>query len=268
MRSTLYGSLCGALVLVMACDGTHPTAPMTAGGASGAVRGDVMGDDGARSVAFAPSAHPFGHSMIHWSQNWWRWAYSVPASVNPLVDGGLPQDCVNGQHGRVWYLPVLVAPATSGSRNCTIPNGKALVVNVSGVLNDFPCPDPTFHPAPGQSLYAFLIAGAAPIVNAAFNLQLSVDGQAVPDVVAYRFTSKHLFSITGDPSLQSVLDPCITGTPQPAISDGYTVMLKPLSPGQHVVTWSAQDPMGTTTDTFNLTVRRDDDQDDGIDDSH
>ena len=248
----------GAMLVLaapIACDHTPATAPTSA-----ARRGNVAPLDDQmdpRSFAFAPDAQPYGHTMIHWSQHWWQWAYSVPANKNPLVDGN-GQDCVNGQQGTVWYLPVLVQG--SGTRSCTIPRQRALVINLSGVLNDYPCPDPTFKPAPGQTLYQFLIQGAAPIVNAAFGITLTVDDQSLANPMAYRFTSPRLFDITGDPSLQAVLDPCIVGKPQPAISDGYFVVIKPLAPGSHVVTFVAHDPTHSTSVTWNLTVKSEDEE--------
>ena len=36
-------------------------------------------------------------------------------------------------------------------------------------------------------------------------------------------------------SITTVFDPCITGTSQQAVSDGYWLMLKPLEAGQHTI---------------------------------
>lgn len=255
----LYAVCLGAALLA-ACDNpSSTTAPPPSGGAAMA---DAETRD-ASALAFGPQARPYGHSMVFWSQRYWRWAYSIPASDNPLVDGGVPHDCEQHQHGHVWNLPVLIAPTTSGTQSCTIPADKALVVNMSGVLNDFPCPDTSFHPAPGQSLYSFLAAGAAAITSTVQSLALTVDGASIPDLLQYNFVSPQLFDIRGNLTLQTVLDPCITGSPQPAVSNALMIVLKPLSPGHHVVVSSATDAMGTTTDTYNLTIRSEDDGDDG-----
>ncbi|HWZ58406.1 MAG TPA: hypothetical protein VNW46_05460 [Gemmatimonadaceae bacterium] len=261
MRATMWCGVALAVTVLGACEGPRATDPAAADMVGPRATGRA--DDAA--FAFGPTAAPYGHDMIHWSQRWWKWAERVPASENPLVDS-VGQTCVNGQRGRVWNLPVLIAPATSGTRACTIPNGKALVVNLSGVWNDYPCPDTSFHPAPGQSLYAFLIQGAAPIVGAAHDLTLTVDGQSLPNPTAYRFTSRALTYFTGSTTLDAVLDPCITGRRQAAISDGYFVMIKPLAPGRHVISSAATDPAGTTAVTYDLTVRGDSDGDDGDDD--
>jgi hypothetical protein len=239
------------LTVLAACDGPSITQP-----AARSMRADR---DGGGSFAFAPNARPYGHGMIHWSERWWKWAEGVPLNQNPNVDT-VGQTCVNGQRGDVWNLPALVGGTGTVTRACTIPGGKALVVNLSSAWNDYPCPDTSFHPAPGQTLYQFLIQGVAPIVNMATNLSLTVDGQSLANPTAYRFTSDDLAYFTGSTTLQP-LDPCITGQRQPAVVDGYFVMVKPLAPGRHTITFSASDPAaGTTTVTYHLTVKHEEEE--------
>ncbi|MEJ7604365.1 MAG: hypothetical protein WKG01_41275, partial [Kofleriaceae bacterium] len=85
-----------------------------------------------------------------------------------------------------------------------------------------------------------------------------IDGASQPDMLDYRYTSSNLFSIKGDPSLQPVLDGCITGHHQPAVTDGYLFMVKPLPPGDHTLVWHLTDTFGNgadTTLTYHLTVK-------------
>jgi hypothetical protein len=63
-----------------------------------------------------------------------------------------------------------------------------------------------------------LIADAMALMDGVNLLGVSLDGQAFSDVLSYRFHSDDLFSLTGDLSLQATFDPCITGSPQPAVS--------------------------------------------------
>src|SRR6185503_16480724 len=101
-------------------------------------------------------------------------------------------------------------------------------------LNDYPCPDPDFKPAPGQSLQDFLTQGAKDAVDQTLTgLEVEVDGVPLRNLLSYRATSD-LFDITFDPSL-TFLDPCATGAPQPAVSYGYWLMLAPLSVGTHTI---------------------------------
>lgn len=250
MRILVGACAVATLTVFSACDGPTITQP-----SARSIRAD---GDGGGSFAFAPNARPYGHSMIHWSERWWKWAERIPLNRNPNVDT-VGQDCVNGQDDHVWNLPSLVGTTGTATRACAIPGGKALVINLSSAWNDYPCPDTSFHPAPGQTLYQFLIQGVVPIVNMATNLSLVVDGQSLANPTAYRFTSDDLAYFTGSTTLD-VLDPCITGHRQPAVVDGYFVMLKPLATGPHVITFSASDPGGTSTVTYNLTVKHEEEE--------
>jgi hypothetical protein len=114
-------------------------------------------------------------------------------------------------------------------------------------LNDYPCPDPSFEPAPGQSLEDFLAEGAAAVIDQVTNLQIEVDGVLLANVPNYRLGTD-LFLFTSHPSLIAI-DPCVTGTPQPAVVNGYFLMFAPFSVGEHVLRISvdlAGSPLTTT----------------------
>ena len=206
--------------------------------------------------AFDPHSRPFGTSMERWAEKLWDWVYSIPTAQNPLLDT-TGVDCAVGQpDGPVWYLPPVLDPGGTASftRTCTIPNGKALLMLNSGVLNDFPCPDPTFAPADGQTLYEFLLAGAQGGPDSLNGQSLLVDGTKLVHIFDYRETSDDLFSIKGDPSLATSLDGCVTGSTQPAVSDAFVLMLRPLPPGPHTLVYRATDPGGKSlTVTYQLT---------------
>jgi len=208
---------------------------------------------------FDPDATPYGTSMERWGELAWKWIYRQPAESNPLLDQ-TGASCDVDQQGPVWFLPSVIpnGPHFEGERSCSIPHHKALLVQTSSFLNDYPCPDPTFQPAPGQSLYDFLIGPASAFIDTVYFLEVTIDGVPQPDMLRYRFTSKDLFHIKGDPSLSTTLDGCVTGDRQPAVVDGYVFMVKPLSRGQHTLVWHQKDSFGGTGDTtltYHLTVR-------------
>jgi hypothetical protein len=208
--------------------------------------------------AYEPHSRPFGTSLERWSERLWQWVYSVPAATNPLLDTSGVDCAVAQPDGPVWFLPPVLDPGGTASftRSCTIPHDKALLMLTSGVLNDYPCPDPTFQPADGQTLYEFLLAGAQGGPNSLTGQSLLVDGVALKHLFDYRETSDDLFNVTGDLTLQSSLDGCITGSPQPAVSDAFVVMLKPLAAGPHTLVYTAKDNHGTNlTVTYQLTVQ-------------
>ena len=208
---------------------------------------------------FPPDASPYGTSMARWGELAWKWIYRQPAATNPLLDP-TGADCAVGQDGPVWFLPSVIpgGPQFAGERSCTIPHNRALLVQTSSFLNDFPCPDPTFKPAPGQSLYDFLIGPAEAFIDTVYFLEVTIDGVTQPDMLRYRFTSKDVFQIKGDLSLQTTLDGCVTGGQQPAVADGYQFMVQPLDRGEHTLVWHQKDSFGGTGDTtltYHLTVQ-------------
>jgi hypothetical protein len=200
---------------------------------------------------FAPDSEPFGRSMLRWSEDWWRWAYSVPAAQNPNVTPGADPD--NGQHGPVFFLPgSFVASPSTAPITFKVPRHKAIGFSPVALLNDFPCPDPNFKPAPGQSLFDFLIAGILPLVDTA-QLNGTLDGKPLTNLLAYHFNSDRLFYITGDLSLQS-LDICITGSRQPAVTASYFYIIKELPPGHHVLTSTIVTTGGQTFGPFTINL--------------
>ena len=204
-------------------------------------------------MLYRKDARPFGRSLERWSELLWSYIYAIPFDQNPNFDtmGAL---CAVGQGGPVWFLPAVPGSSlgTDIHRSCTIPRHKAIM---QSLLNDYPCPDPNFHPAPGQSLYDFLIEPVLPIFDGETGFVVTLDGVPIVDPLSYRFTSDDLFFFKGDPTMQQ-FDPCVTGHRQPAVSDGFFLMFKPMSPGQHTIVIHGHDMQGVpVTLTQHLTIQ-------------
>jgi len=194
---------------------------------------------------FSPQSHPYGFGMDTWAENWWRWELGIPAAENPLLSP--TADCSVNQSGPVFFIPPVTVGSTNRVRNCTIEHGKAIAVLLSSVLNDYPCPDPTFQPAPGQSLFDFLLAGAVAGNGDIAEIDVTLDGQPLKDMLDYHFASERLMFFKGDLSLQSSVDSCITGNFQPAAVDAYLILFKPLRPGHHTIVRTIITTRGTVT---------------------
>jgi hypothetical protein len=212
---------------------------------------------GSGAVVISPQQENYGQL----GALWWKWELAIPYAQNPLADT-TGADCAVGQNGGTWFLAGTLGGKKPVTRSCTIPAGKTLFFPVVNVEQDYPCPDPNYQPASGQSLQDFLTYGnpslsytngAVTIINQASDLKASLDDTNIPILPSYRGTS-NLFSFTGDPSL-TVLDSCITGSPQPAVSDGYWLMLAPLSRGQHTLQFGGTVGSFTTTAKYHLTVQ-------------
>jgi hypothetical protein len=206
-------------------------------------------------LLFPRQSHPYGADMTTWGERAAVWIVSQPFAGNPLFDQ-TGASCANNQQGPVWFIPPIAGPHVfSGSRSCTIPSGRAILLDIGHDLNDYPCPAPFgFEPAPGESLYDFLIRTDLPIMDSVNLLDVSLDGQPFSDVLGYRFISTKLLTFTGDPSMQA-FDPCITGTSQAGIVDGFFMMFKPLDAGPHTIVVHGTNTFGDDkTFVYHLTI--------------
>ncbi len=269
MKTTLFGSLSFLALVAAACgeEGGQVT-PIVVGQADQpgetqerAPEPDVIASEadvaraleqlGKGGAAEAQSGHGqkffvvpagvalFDKSITEWTEEWWKWSMSLPAAENPQFV--LDQNCAVGQDDPVFFLPGFSGAAVS-ERTCNVPFGQLVLFPARTLINDYPCPDPAFEPAEGQSLRDFLADGAAAAIDAPNDLKVTVDGVEV-DTTRHRHATP-IFNFTGDISLQPIFDSCITGTEQQGVSDGMWLMLA-LAPGEHTVRMTASAPDGT-----------------------
>jgi len=206
--------------------------------------GAAMADGGA--LVYPPQSAAFGEPFRQWTAEWWQFMLSIPTAVNPLADE-TGDSCMLGQRGAVWFLAGnfggTAAPTT---RTCSIPEGKALFFPVLNVVDV----NTTTQTAND------LRTETAPCVDAATRLAVEVDGQPVSvdknrvrsAVFEIALPTDNLFGLGA-------------GIYSPAIDDGYYVMLKPLTVGEHhihIVGASAGCPLiggpFSTEVTYNITI--------------
>jgi hypothetical protein len=187
------------------------------------------------------------NSRAELTAQWWRWLYSIPLSVNPGSDtSGV--NCSINQRGDVWFL---AGPITGFEVSCTVPADKAIVSAVDAFLDDYPCP-PEFglEPGPGQRLEDYLLNDAATYIEGA-TAAAQFDGAPLK----VRRIKSRLFGFTAAASM-STADPCVTGSPQLGVSDGYFVFIEPPSRGDHLLQLSWTLPNGNSaTGIVHLTIR-------------
>ncbi len=215
--------LCGILGLAGAAHAALGVGPHSAG--------DIARKNTGNPRVVPPQASAYGRTYGEWGAEWWKWAVSFPFTSNPVFD---PTGAFNeqGQTQIPWFLAGSAGGV--GERSVTIPGGRPVFLPLLCIGNDYPCPDPTFQPAPGQSLEDFLAEGAKALADMTDVLSAEVDGVALKNLARYRGASK-LEYWTEDPSLTANWDPCGTGSPQPFVSDGYWLMLPPFTPGEHTI---------------------------------
>jgi hypothetical protein len=196
-----------------------------------------------------PQSDAFGKSYGEWSAAWWTWAMSLPVDCNPIVDDSC-FDVTEGQSGKVWFLG---SPFGDLERTATIPTGTAIFL--------------AMNTSEASSLEGLGDTEAQQRANARFLTDHAVDpftmidGVTVKDIQDYRVESPQ-FTFTA-PTPWIFGDVGGTGT---SVADGYYVMIKPLSKGEHTIrfgeTWHFSVAEGDPFDfdggfdiTYHITVR-------------
>ncbi len=187
--------------------------------AVGPATADASGD-----ATIPPTGDTYYQSYADWGDEWWNWAVKAPAHVNPLLDT-TGQFGHGGQGGPVWFL----AGTSSGSveRSLTVPPQKAFF---------FPLINSAWWtPEDGQT-EADVRAIANYVADEVDDLFCELDGMPCTpnDLFTYRAESE-----PGGFTLRILPNSLLAGfgydpgDRAPAVSDGYWVMLAPLSPGEH-----------------------------------
>lgn len=176
-----------------------------------------------------------GKSYGEWAARWWQWLATIPAADSPQTAQGVV-DCSVNQNGPVWFLAG--APSgTTAERSCTVPGSKPLF---------FPAFNAIFFNGPGESfsttekrgfLDGFLSDTEPGFLtdfgfpgSRACEVFATIDGLPVTYFVPDARTQSPAFVLStqeGRAGLPAgIVDP-------EAVTDGFWVLLPPLSPGEH-----------------------------------
>jgi hypothetical protein len=216
----------------------------------GAATAWADGGNEGKPVVLPPQSHPYGKSYAEWSAAHWQWTYSLPADHHPLTDTA---DVSTGQSGPVWFLGGTWAPTTdlngnligNADRHVTIPAGKALF---------FPIVDAEMSLAEGGTSEADCRAQANDYADHMVGLSCTIDGRPLKNLPAYQAESP-FFTFGPLPGNNFLGLP--GGTTTSAVSDGYFVMLAPLSPGQHTIHWTGALVYTAAADGFDFSFSLD-----------
>ncbi len=201
------------------------------------------------SLVYQPNENIFGMSYAEWSAAWWQYALVFQNSASPIPDTN-GQFCNANQGGPVYFLAGAWQTVT---RDCTVPAGKPIFVPIINVECSTVEPPP-FLGASGQEARACAALWMDGI--GLDTLKFTVDGRRVLGLSNYRVTSPFFSFVM--PETDNFL--FVDATSGWSVSDGFWVMLKPLSPGAHVLHFEAALVSGPGTGstqnvTYNLTVQ-------------
>lgn len=132
------------------------------------------------------------------------------------------------------------------TRTCTIPAGKPIF---------FPLINTAAFKPLGHETLLDLTRLAADFINTVTVLEATLDNVSVENLSSFRVRSP---SFTVIAPARGIFPPgllSVPGNTDPIVSDGYWLLLSPLSVGEHVIHFHAETSDGFVVDvTYNLTI--------------
>jgi len=162
---------------------------------------------------------PFGKTWEEWTSKWWQWLLSIPKESNPGIDAtGEKFDAHQNASDVVFLVGTF---GGSAKRNYTIPTSKSVLFPIINFTT-------SYIEEPDLKTESELKSRAKRDIDDIVNKEATIDGMEVQNIEKYRVQSP-IFDLTYPENNVFELS---SGTSR-AISDGYWVFLKPLSPGMH-----------------------------------
>jgi len=198
-----------------------------------------------KARVFSPHAYPFGMSYGEWSAEWWKWQLSLPYTDHPVfsLDGA---DCATGQVGKVWFLTGAFSTEvpqnelnTVVRESCSVPTGKAIlfpIINVICSNIEIP-PFQLIEEGPNSNVETCASSFVEGPNAVAGDLFVEIDGRSIENIEIYQFQSPVFDFEFSDPSDNILGVDCSVADCDNArsVSDGFWVMLPPLSRGDHTI---------------------------------
>jgi hypothetical protein len=219
-----------------------------------------------------PGAKVAGLTAGDWGAALWQWVFSVPAAADPFSDQTGEWAYLGQPGGPVFLLAsawVVPDQTVVAERWVTVSRGEALYLPLEGVFMHVVdvCMDGDVCPEglSGDDLEAHMRGCADYCISTfAADLYATVDGEPLSDLFQYRSQSSSRFScayaagcaLAGTELLPGLTFPETAGEFPMGVTDEYSLIPAPLSPGEHTVTgggsWS--DINATAGVIYHITV--------------
>ena len=180
-----------------------------------------------------PNSKPYGKTYNQWAANWWKYVLSFPGASSPLNDP-TGVNCGDGQSGPVFFL-VGTTGGPAVRDECVVPPGKSIFFPIIDFVCAVPEDGDTAQDIKDLCSY---------VTNYVDLVEVSIDGVPMPNLLAENRFPTSIFSFTG--AIDNPFEFSCSGRPPGecyegyhdfGFSDGYYVMLRPLPPGQHEITF-------------------------------
>lgn len=180
-----------------------------------------------------------GKSYNELAGEWTNWLVVEPIATNPAFDPD-GRFCARNQHGSVWFLASTFGGVAD--RTCEVPAGKAIFLSLGGVFvsfsPEFPAAgDPCSQMATDVGKVRCDVNNDVPVAPDT-SFEVTLDGEPVGDLFAFRAQSQPGgFTLrVPNPSLLTDLG-LAAGDRSPTVADGYFLFLKPLTAGEHTLSF-------------------------------
>ena len=177
----------------------------------------------------------FSNSYGDWSARWWQWLFAIPQPSNPNF-AGVNADCARGQAGNVWFLGGSFGGEARRVCEARIPQGKALF---------FPLITAVAYGDKDLNSLRVMAGTLIDLVDVQ-KLYCAIDGQKLSIDFSNFRASSPTFSVL-PPIYGSIVPPGLRRGPNPKdtlVADGYWLLVPPLSPGPHSITYGAMTTNG------------------------
>lgn len=214
---------------------------------------------------YEPHSTVRGQTMAEWTQDWWKWAWSIPEDpTNNTLPNPVYENPLNDPNGSLAYLgrqdkvfflggvyKIITDPATPTvyrTRTIAAPTGMPILFPVLNAASSAARPT---RPQTAEGLINLVDNVNMPLAHDAF---ASLNGVAIQDVASYTepsgifeasFPANNIYSVPVDRQNQ----------PWISYSNGYWIMLQPLSPGQYTLHFGGAFGATFALDvTYNITI--------------
>lgn len=188
-----------------------------------------------------------GKSYGEWSVELWQYIFEIPFENNPIFDQ-TGANCNYAQTGSVFFL-VSTSGGSATRNECVVPAGKTLFFSPMSIAGF------THQREPEHSLRNYNRS----FINSTREIQVSIDGTDVGTIVslAPRSTPLRAASPAGFFTVIAPVNNIFGGVPfqsYETVSDGFYLLVAPLSPGAHAITFGGISRNFAADVTYNLIV--------------
>jgi hypothetical protein len=188
-----------------------------------------------RDIAFfSADSTPFGQTYGKWTVEWWRWALSIPRSINPVLDPSGKYSYVNQPEKFVWFLAGRFGNegANFPKRFCKIPTGRSILFPVINY-------EANFLEQPQLRTQVELIKHVETVEDSIVRKECFVDGMRITAQRVKSDPTVFGLEISKDNPV-SIQEAGFTL----AAADGYWVFLKHLTEGNHIISFEGSCEQG------------------------